>query len=229
MRYPGGKGATYRRLISLMPAHDVYIETHLGGGAVIRHKKPTGRNIGIEIDPVVLAQWPVERYPHIETVLGDALAYLRDFAFRGTEMVYSDPPYLPTTRRRERVYRHEYSEADHVELIGQLKQLPCAVLLSGYDSDLYNDLLAGWRKLAFIAASHAGPREEVLWLNYTPPSVPHDIRFVGENFREREQIKRRHIRLRSRVDRLSDAERALFVNWLASAYPEAIPQWREGQ
>lgn len=45
-----------------MPAHDVYVETHLSGGAVIGHKKPASRNIGIEINPVVLAQWPVERY-----------------------------------------------------------------------------------------------------------------------------------------------------------------------
>lgn len=28
--------------------HEVYIETHLGGGAVLRHKRPAGRNIGIE-------------------------------------------------------------------------------------------------------------------------------------------------------------------------------------
>lgn len=66
MRYPGGKGATYRRLISLMWAHDDYVETHLSGGAVIGHKKPASRNNGIEIDPVVLAQWPVERYPQKE-------------------------------------------------------------------------------------------------------------------------------------------------------------------
>ena len=31
MNYPGGKGGVYQRLINLMPPHEVYIETHLGG------------------------------------------------------------------------------------------------------------------------------------------------------------------------------------------------------
>ena len=51
MNYPGGKGGVYQKLINLMPPHEVYIETYLGGGAVIRNKKPAKRNIGIEIDP----------------------------------------------------------------------------------------------------------------------------------------------------------------------------------
>jgi len=32
MRYLGGKGKTYQRIINLMPPRRVYIETHLGGG-----------------------------------------------------------------------------------------------------------------------------------------------------------------------------------------------------
>ena len=36
----GGKGGVYQRLINLIPPHDVYIENHLGGGAVIRKKYP---------------------------------------------------------------------------------------------------------------------------------------------------------------------------------------------
>ena len=59
MRYPGGKGKTYQHIINLMPSHDVYIETHLGSGAVMRHKKPAKKNIGIDADASVLASWPV--------------------------------------------------------------------------------------------------------------------------------------------------------------------------
>ena len=52
--YPGGKGGVFQRLINLMPSHEVYIETHLGGGAIMRNKRPALRNIGIEIDPKVI-------------------------------------------------------------------------------------------------------------------------------------------------------------------------------
>lgn len=57
--YPGGKGenGVFQRLINLMPPHEVYIETHLGGGAVMRNKRPARRNIGIEIDPEVIKLW----------------------------------------------------------------------------------------------------------------------------------------------------------------------------
>ncbi len=37
-----------------MPPHEIYIEAHLGGGAVMRHKYPAKRNIGIEIDSEVI-------------------------------------------------------------------------------------------------------------------------------------------------------------------------------
>lgn len=32
-------------IIALMPPHDTYIETHLGGGAIMRRKPPALRNI----------------------------------------------------------------------------------------------------------------------------------------------------------------------------------------
>jgi hypothetical protein len=57
MRYPGGKGRCYQHLISLMPPHRTYIETHLGGGAVLRHKRPAETNIGLEKDEAVVERW----------------------------------------------------------------------------------------------------------------------------------------------------------------------------
>ena len=57
MRYPGGKGKCFQRLINLMPEHATYIETHLGGGAVMRHKRPAQRNIGIDVDAQVIDAW----------------------------------------------------------------------------------------------------------------------------------------------------------------------------
>jgi site-specific DNA-adenine methylase len=39
IKFLGGKGKCYQRLINLMPPHQTYIESHLGGGAVMRNKK----------------------------------------------------------------------------------------------------------------------------------------------------------------------------------------------
>ena len=37
-------------IIALMPPHDTYIETHLGGGAIMRRKPAARHNIGIDLD-----------------------------------------------------------------------------------------------------------------------------------------------------------------------------------
>ncbi len=51
MSYPGGKNGAgvYQALINLMPPHDVYIEPFLGGGAVMRLKRPAAVNIGVDL------------------------------------------------------------------------------------------------------------------------------------------------------------------------------------
>ena len=40
-------------------------------------------------------------------------------------------------------------------------------MISGYESDMYNDLLSGWHKETFKSCSeHHGTRQEVIWMNY---------------------------------------------------------------
>lgn len=86
---------------------------------------------------------------------------------------YVDPPYMHqlrsrTNRRRGAIgnYRHELDEAQHVELLRILQQLEGAVMLSGYQSALYDNTLRGWRRIERRAlADGARERIEVLWLN----------------------------------------------------------------
>ena len=74
------------------------------------------------------------------------------YAFEGTELVYSDPPYLKGTRTSRRRYRYDYEEADHVEWLELLKALPCPVMVSGYPSALYDERLARWRRVQALCA-----------------------------------------------------------------------------
>ena len=49
----------------------------------------------------------------------------------------------------------------------QLLEHPGPVMLSGYDNDLYNDMLTGWEKLRHPARSEkGGKRTETLWVNF---------------------------------------------------------------
>ena len=115
-------------LIAMMPPHDIYIETHLGGGAIMQRKPPALRNIGIDLDARAIEGFSCD-YP-VERVHGCAHRFLAEFPFEGRELIYSDPPYLHRVRRGTQRYRHDYEEADHVALLDLLKGLPCQVMLS---------------------------------------------------------------------------------------------------
>ena len=138
----------------MMPPHTTYIETHLGGSAIMRRKPAALRNIGIDLDARALDAFECD-YP-VEFVHGCAHRYLAEFAFEGTELVYCDPPYLKRTRTSCHRYRFDYEEADHVELLGLLAALPCAVMVSGYPSALYDEHLRGWRSVEWQVMSQGG-------------------------------------------------------------------------
>lgn len=214
MRYPGGKGKSYPHLINLMPPHTTYIETHLGGGAVMRNKRPAPTQIGIDVDARVIDQWRHLDSPLCELVCSDAVDYLSRRKLDAQTLVYADPPYMKSTRRRARVYRHEYSDADHERLAIFLNAAPCKVMISGYESELYRSLFRAWNRVSFQAKTHTCVREECVWLNFEPAVRLHDVTHFGKTFREREVIRRRTKRLQARIGRLSAVEQHGLLDWL---------------
>lgn len=78
---------------------------------------------------------------------------------------YVDPPYVATTRDKGADYRHEMTDQEHRDLAKVLAGLKGAVILSGYHSDLYDEIFAGWECSEVAAlADGARARTEVLWL-----------------------------------------------------------------
>lgn len=222
MSYPGGKGRAYQFLIGLMPPHDVYIETHLGGGAILRNKRPAMRSVGIDVDPRVIELWRGNGRADVELVLGDAVDFLSEYTFDGSEMVFCDPPYWPESRRRPRCYRHDYDREDHRRLLSALAKLPCRIMLTGYACSEYDESLRGWTSRAYPNWTQAGAVTETVWLNFEPGDELHDYSFVGMDFRDREGLKRRrrtHVR---RLERADPLERCAILAELADAFPDEM-------
>lgn len=226
MTYPGGKGHCYQKIINLIPPHRVYIETHLGGGAIARNKRPAEQSILIDLDPEVIAG--SNSFENGDTavtlVCGDAVDFLRSYPFKGDEFVYSDPPYLMESRRQQRqIYRYEYTRQQHVDLLAVLQTLPCRVMVSGYWSELYMGSLSGWRVEHFESQTRGGKMAtEYLWMNYPPPVELHDYRYLGETFRERERIKRKKTRWLEKLRKMDILERQA----MAAAIAELNDDWR---
>jgi site-specific DNA-adenine methylase len=209
MHYPGGKGSIYQKIINLIPPHDVYIETHLDGGAVIRNKRPARINIGIEKDAEVIKLWEDSKSHSFTLIHDDAHNFLKSYEFNGSEFVYCDPPYLKSSRKKQRqgYYRYDYSYAEHKELLQLLRDLPCKVMISGYESDLYQEMLADWHTDTFTSSCHKGCGIEWLWMNYSSPLTLHDYRYLGSNYRERERIKLKTRRWVRKLEKLPILER----------------------
>jgi len=204
-------------IIALMPPHDTYIETHLGGGAIMRRKPPALHNIAIDLDQKTLAAFDCD-YP-VEKVHGCAHRFLSTYDYRGRELVYCDPPYLHHTRTSGRRYRFDYEEQDHVELLELLERLPCSVILSGYPSSLYDELLPDWRTLELQVMNQDGVRTEKLWFNFTPDRV-HWPRYAGKNFADRQRIKRKAENWAKRYQALPPAERLAVLSSMMAVEAE---------
>lgn len=99
----------------------------------------------------------------------DALAVMRAHDAE-TTLHYIDPPYVPETRvQGNRYYAHEMTVEGHEQLLAVARTMSGMVMISGYDSELYSDMLASWKKVTRTSRISAGRgtsvRTECLWLN----------------------------------------------------------------
>ena len=76
-----------------------------------------------------------------------------------TVLFYMDPPYYHGSRRMTNNYKFEMTDKDHELLIEKIKSLKAKVILSGYQSDLYDTLL-----------EHNFIRREIETTNFTAAS-----------------------------------------------------------
>jgi DNA adenine methylase len=110
----------------------------------------------------------IENYP--------ALDVIRLYNDPGV-LLYCDPPYVHDTRRLDKTatYAFEMTVQDHVELAAALRKHQGLVALSGYPSDLYDELYKDWfyidmpyqsASVQTTTSSLDASRIERLWTNY---------------------------------------------------------------
>ena len=72
--------------------------------------------------------------------------------------------------RHGKQYRHEmYDEKSHRGLLEAAMEHKGPVLISGYETELYNDMLAGWHREETTCYSQVcSKKKEILWMNFEP-------------------------------------------------------------
>lgn len=225
MTYPGGKGAegVAQTIINQQPPHDVYIEPFLGGGSILAAKREAELNIGIDLDPAAIgkfadggSRWQFSCENGIQW-LGALRFDEKRFAGKRV-LIYCDPPYMMETRRNyAKMYRFEMTDLQHSAFLSFIVHSPHMVQVSGYDSLMYRTWLEDWRCVKFRAATRHGVRTECLWMNYAEPEQLHDYSFLGRNFRERQNIRRKARRWVSRLHSLPRLQRLAIYGEMASS------------
>lgn len=100
-------------------------------------------------------------------------------------LIYLDPPYMLGTRHGKQ-YRCEMDDRDHEELLDTALRHKGPVLISGYESDLYNGMLQGWhREEQYSYSQVCSKKKEILWMNFVPVEQMKLSDMPGVNYEER--------------------------------------------
>lgn len=81
-------------------------------------------------------------------------------------LIYCDPPYLPELRKKN-MYAHEMGAEKHEEMLHTIRNSSSMIVLSGYDNEMYNDILHDWRTDEKPTTAQMGlHRVEKVWMNF---------------------------------------------------------------
>lgn len=110
-----------------------------------------------------------ERLRGIQIENRPAVKLIQEFRFQNV-LIYADPPYVLSARSCQRaMYKHEMTDDDHAELLEELSRHPGPVVISGYASKLYDDLLRNWYREEIRVRDQIGnKKQEVIWMNFEP-------------------------------------------------------------
>ena len=119
---------------------------------------------------------PLLRTTAIENM--DACELIEKYANEHT-FIYSDPPYVHESRKETEAYAHEMTDAQHEALAKAhlaAANRGARICISGYPTDMYEDLYLGWRTVDVEVDCKSTPlkgegktrpkRIERLWMNY---------------------------------------------------------------
>lgn len=165
---------------SLGKAVNFYIKLNMGHGF-----RTTGERVGWKVDvqgrerAYAALDWcrlpekimeAAERLRGVQIECMPAVKLMGRYNYPNV-LVYLDPPYMIETRCGRKQYRHDMTDKEgHEELLTAALSHKGPVLISGYDSDLYNSMLKGWHREEISCSNMANAKtREVLWMNFEPP------------------------------------------------------------
>jgi len=224
--YNGGKNGsgTYQQIINFIPKVDLFIDAMVGNGGIVTNLSLPGLTVINDVDKSVIDAYDVtgDTDRIIKLNLDYSTVIDRYDGKVLKSLFYFDPPYLKDTRKSKRnLYAYEWETLDHVKFLTRCSSIQSGVMISHYPCPLYDDYLKGWYTHDFKAMTRKGPRTERIYMNYPRPEVLQDFRYVGDNYRERQRIKRKIGRFLTRLETMPEPERIAILSSAIAKYNDA--------
>lgn len=111
--------------------------------------------------------WAAERLKQAQIENRPAVEIIGHFDFEKVFM-YLDPPYIINSRKGGgKQYKKEMTDEEHEKLLKTLLNSKAKIMISGYETEMYNDYLHDWTKRTFESCTERGRRtKETVWMNY---------------------------------------------------------------
>lgn len=221
--YNGGKNGSgvYQAIINQIPPHEIFISGFAGNCGVLCHKKKAiGANYAIDLEKYVADAWKL--IPGVTAVNADVIEWLpkniRHYEALGESkiFIFLDPPYLKSVRSHQgNLYNYKMDDpASHKRLLAMVKLIPYPVCITHYPCKLYDTELKDWRHLDIQGRTHYGMKTERLYMNYPEPTALHDYRYIGNDYREREEYKKSKRNMIAKFKRMPELERNFIISEL---------------
>ena len=227
MKYPGQKNipGLIHKIVNQVPPCKEFYEPFAGSAAVscflsVLPGMQTKFFVN-DIDHTVTANFTYASGSKITNF--DALAIIRKLASIKTGkdiFIFIDPPYHHSTRPNNvNLYKREFSNADHIQLLKAVLQLKCNCMIIHPVCDLYEKALSTWRPLTISVRYHNKTSIERLYMNYPDPQQLLTYVYAGKDCWDRQRIKRKGDRTIQRLMTLPAVERNYIIDSILQSFP----------
>lgn len=231
-KYPGQKKiyGVYHKIINEIPAHSNYYELFAGSAQIAQLllAASPGGTVNFVLNDLSTAVTDTYnfncreqvRYAGITVKNNKAIDIIQSelAAALTNHFVFMDPPYIHSSRpTNTKLYDFEMTDADHLQLLNAVLQLNCYCMIIHPKCDLYDKMLAGWRKVQIKIRYNRKTSIECLYMNYPPPSTLQTDKYLGDNCWDRQRIKRKSDRLIKKITELPELERKYLMSRLQQA------------
>lgn len=220
--YNGGKSGngTYQSIINHIPECNVFIDGFVGNGGIVCHLNLPDLTVINDIDPGIIDAYDCPAACNIVKENLHVADLIAKYDVEGSDtFFYFDPPYLKSARKNSQdLYKYEMSVSDHQNFLSQALNIKSNCMISHYPCSIYDEALSTWNKVLFQSMTRKGLATECIYMNYFPPFLLQDYRYLGKNYIDRQRIKRKVARWIAKINALPFNEASLLVASITEAY-----------